>query len=182
MRRSCTLVGSALLAFVLAGECVADGIVREAHLDFSLPALRGGAHVQLTEYRNKIVYVDVWASWCAPCLKAMPELEALREKFRGQPFEVVGVNVDHDPAAARAMLERVNVHFPVAFDRDGAQLRALEFANEEDLARVPIGFLLDGRGNVRLAHVGWTARQSDYLAEHIEVLLAELRVESDARH
>lgn len=182
MRRSCTLVGSALLAFVLAGECVADGIVREASLDFSLPALRGGAPVQLTEYRNKIVYVDVWASWCAPCLKAMPELEALREKFRGQPFEVVGVNVDHDPAAARAMLERVNVHFPVAFDRDGARLRALQFANEEDLARVPIGFLLDGRGNVRLAHVGWTAHQSDYLAEHIEVLLAELRVESDARH
>ena len=182
MRRSCTLLGSALLAFLLAGQGVADGIARESNLDFTLPALRGGAPVRLAEYRNKIVYVDVWASWCAPCLKSMPELEALREKFRGQPFEVVGVNVDHDAAAARAMLERVGVHYPVAFDRDGAQLRALQFANEEDLARVPLGFLLDGRGNVRLAHVGWTARQSDYLAENIELYLAELRVESDARH
>jgi thiol-disulfide isomerase/thioredoxin len=182
LRRSCTLLASTLLALVLAGPCVADGIVREANLDFTLPALRGGAAVRLAEYRNKIVYVDVWASWCAPCLRSMPELEALREKFRGQPFEVVGVNVDHDPEAARAMLERVGVHYPIAFDRDGAQLRALQFANQEDLARVPIGFLLDGHGNARLAHVGWTARQSDYLAEHIEMLLAELRVESDARH
>lgn len=182
MRRSCTLLASALLAFILAGQCVADGLVHQPHLDFSLPALRGGAPVRLAEYRNKIVYVDVWASWCAPCLKSMPELEELREKFRGQPFEVIGVNVDHDAAAARAMLERVGVHYPIAFDRDGAQLRALEFANEEDLARVPLGLLLDGRGNVRLAEVGWTTRQYEYLSAHIEVLLAELRVESDARH
>lgn len=183
MRRSCTLLGSVLLAFVLAGDGIADGIVREAPLDFSLPALRSGdAPIRLAEYRNKIVYLDVWASWCAPCLRAMPELEALREKFRGQPFEVVGVSVDHDPAAARAMLERVGVHYPNAFDHDAAQLRALKFANDESLARVPIGFLLDGHGNARLAPVGWTARQSDYLSEHIEVLLAELRVESDARH
>jgi thiol-disulfide isomerase/thioredoxin len=183
LRSSRTLLASALLALWLAGDCVAGEVARESHLEFSLPALRGGdAPVRLAEYRNKIVYVDVWASWCAPCLKAMPELEALREKFRGQPFEVIGVNVDHDPAAARAMLERVGVHYPIAFDRDGAQLRALQFANEEDLARVPLGFLLDGRGNVRLAHAGWTARQSDYLAENIELRLAELRVESEARY
>ena len=111
MHRSCTLLGSALLAFVFAGECVADGIVREHSLDFTLPALRGGAPVRLAEYRNKIVYVDVWASWCAPCLKSMPELEALREKFRGQPFEVVGVNVDHDAAAARAMLKGIALRY-----------------------------------------------------------------------
>jgi cytochrome c biogenesis protein CcmG/thiol:disulfide interchange protein DsbE len=173
LRSSCTLLASVLLAFALAGQCASD---------FSLPSLRGDAPVRLAEYRNKIVYIDVWASWCAPCLRSMPELAALREKFRGQPFEVIGLNVDHDVAAARAMLERVGVHYPNAFDRDGAQLRALQFANEEALARVPIGFLLDGKGNVRLTTTGWTSRQSDYLAANIELYLAELRVESDARH
>jgi len=172
-----------LLAFALAGQCAAEGLAREHPLDFTLPALHDAdAPVRLADYRNKIVYVDVWASWCAPCLKAMPELEALRDKFRGQPFEVVGVNVDHDPAAARAMLERVGVHYSNAFDRDGAQLRAQQFANEKDLAGLPLGFLLDGRGAVRLTLVGWTARQSDYLAENIELYLAELRVESGTRH
>jgi thiol-disulfide isomerase/thioredoxin len=181
LRSSCTLLGAALLAFALAGACAA-GPAREHPLELSLPALRGDAQVRLADYRNKIVYIDVWASWCVPCLRSMPELEALREKFRGQPFEVIGLNVDHDAAAARAMLERVGVQYPSAFDRDGAQLRALQFASEEELARVPIGFLLDGQGNVRLTTTGWTSRQSDYLAENIELYLAELRVESDARH
>lgn len=170
-----------LLALVLACECVADEIHREKILDFSLPSLRGGAPIQLAEYRDQIVYVDVWASWCTPCLKSMPELEALREKFRGQPFEIVAVNVDSDPAAARAFLERVGVHYPVAFDRDGAQLRARMFLDKTDFTGLPIGFLLDGHGRMRLAHVGYTARQSDYLSANIELYLAELRVESDAR-
>jgi thiol-disulfide isomerase/thioredoxin len=168
-----------LLALVLACECVAGEIRREKILNFSLPSLRGGAPIQLAQYRNKIVYVDVWASWCTPCLKSMPELEALREKFRGQPFEVVAVNVDSDAAAARAFLERVGVHYPVAFDRDGAQLRAQLLLDKADFPALPIGFLLDGHGRIRLSPVGYTTRQSDYLSENIELYLAELRVESD---
>jgi len=173
LRSNRTLLATALLAYALAAQCAAD---------FTLPALRGDTPIRLADYRNKIVYIDVWASWCAPCLRSMPELEALRERFRGQPFEIIGLNIDHDEAAARAMLERVGVHYPNAFDRDGAQLRTLEFAKKQNLAGVPIGFLLDGKGTVRLTTTGWTGRQSDYLAENIELYLAELRVESDARH
>jgi thiol-disulfide isomerase/thioredoxin len=161
-----------------AGPAAGDS---DRTLDFSLPALGSDAQIQLAQYRNKIVYLDVWASWCTPCLRSMPQLDALREKFRGQPFEVVAVNVDNDAAAARAFLERVGVHYPVAFDRDGAQLRA-RVPNQADLAALPVGFLLDGSGTIRLIHRGYSAGQSAFLAEHIETLLAELRVESDARH
>ena len=149
-------------------------------LDLSLPALREGAPIRLSQYRNRIVYVDVWASWCTPCLRSMPELEALREKFRGQPFEVVAVNVDSDVGAARAFIERVDVHYPIAFDRDGAQLRA-QLPDEPALAALPVGFLLDGRGTIRLVHRGYSSGQSAFLSENIATLLAELRVESHAR-
>jgi thiol-disulfide isomerase/thioredoxin len=148
-------------------------------LDFSLPALREGAPIELAQYRDKIVYVDVWASWCTPCLRSMPELDALREQFRGQPFEVVAVNVDTDAAAGRAFLERVGAHYPVAFDRDGAQLRSR--LNQSDVAALPVGFLLDGDGKIRLVHQGYRPGQSAYLAEHIETLLDERRVASHAR-
>jgi thiol-disulfide isomerase/thioredoxin len=167
------------VALVLAsGAAAADS---DKTLDFSLPALEDGASIDLAQYRGKIVYLDIWASWCAPCLRSMPELDALREKFRGQPFEVVAVNVDHDAAAGRAFLQRVNVHYAVAFDRDGLQLRA-RVPNESDLEALPVGFLLDGRGAVRLVHRGYSPGQSAFLSEHIDTLLAELRVESDARH
>ena len=174
------LLWSALLAFALAGECVADGVSREQLLDFSLPGLRDDASVQLARYRGRIVYVDVWASWCAPCLRSMPELQSLRDKFRGQPFEVVAVNVDSEVATARSFLERVGVHYPVAFDRDGRQLHA-RLPAEPGLAALPVGFLLDGRGTIRLVHRGYSSGQSAFLAEHVETLLAELRVESDSR-
>jgi hypothetical protein len=72
------------------------------------------------------------------------------------------------------------VHYPVAFDRDGLQLRA-RVSNQADLAALPVGFLLDGRGAVRLVHRGYSSGQSAFLSEHIEMLLAELRLESDAR-
>ncbi|HEY4369675.1 MAG TPA: TlpA disulfide reductase family protein [Steroidobacteraceae bacterium] len=178
MSRSRAPLWSALLVFVTGCGTHAEDRVKS--LDFSLPALRGGAPIQLAQYRDKIVYVDVWASWCTPCLRSMPELEALREKFHGQRFEVIAVNVDSDAAAARAFLERVGARYPVALDRNGAQMRA-RIGDEADLAALPVGFLLDGRGNIRLVHRGYSPGQSAFLAEHIETLLAELRVGSDTR-
>jgi thiol-disulfide isomerase/thioredoxin len=167
-----------LLGIVLACGAGVPAAETGRPLDFSLPALRAGAPIQLAQYRGKIVYLDVWASWCAPCLRSMPELDALRKSFTGQPFEVVAVNVDSDTAAARAFLERVDVDYPVAFDRDGSQLR--EQLDQLDIRGLPIGFLLDGRGAVRLVHRGYTPRQGAFLSQHIDTLLAELRVESIA--
>jgi len=82
---------------------------------------------------------------------------------------------------ARAFLARVDVHYPVAFDRDGLQLRA-RVPKPADLEALPVGFLLDGHGAIRLIHRGYSLKQSAFLSEHIETLLAELRIESDARH
>jgi cytochrome c biogenesis protein CcmG/thiol:disulfide interchange protein DsbE len=167
-----------LIALVLAaGPAAGDS---DQTLDFSLPTLGSDAQIQLAHYRDKIVYLDVWASWCTPCLRSMPELEALREKFRGQPFEVIAVNVDNDAAAASAFLKRVAVHYPVAFDRGGLQLRA-RVPNPANLDALPVGFLLDGHGAIRLVHRGYSSGQSAFLSEHIDTLLAELRVESDTR-
>lgn len=178
MSRNRALLWSALLVFVTGfGAHAGD---RGESLDFSLPALLGGATIQLAQYHDKIVYVDVWASWCTPCLRSMPELEALREKFHGQQFDVIAVNVDSDAAAGRAFLERVGARYPVAFDRNGAQMRA-RIGDKADLAGLPVGFLLDGHGNIRLVHRGYSPGQSAFLAEHIETLLAELRVESHTR-
>jgi cytochrome c biogenesis protein CcmG/thiol:disulfide interchange protein DsbE len=171
--------GTPLLACLLGLVLVCGPAVRAADvrppLELSLPSLRPGAPIRLAQYRGQVVYLDVWASWCAPCLRSMPELDTLRERFRGQPFEVVAVNVDSDTAVARAFLERVRIHYPVAFDREGSRLR--EQLDELDVAGLPIGFLLDGRGAVRLVHRGYSPGQVDFLSEHIDTLLAELRIE-----
>ncbi|MES2606022.1 MAG: TlpA disulfide reductase family protein, partial [Pseudomonadota bacterium] len=70
---------------------------------FALPGLRtedGTTPVALTSYRGKVVYVDFWASWCAPCVVSTPLLNELRNRLvkEGKAFEIVAVNVDKKPA------------------------------------------------------------------------------------
>src|SRR5690606_574462 len=63
--------------------------------EFSLPSLDpANDPVQLREHRGKVVYLDFWSSWCAPCRRAMPYLDELRSRFSREDFEVVGINVD----------------------------------------------------------------------------------------
>jgi thiol-disulfide isomerase/thioredoxin len=65
---------------------------------------------KLSEWRGKTVLVNLWATWCVPCRKEMPALDALEGKLGGPAFEVVAVNIDtRDPEKPRAWLKEVGV-------------------------------------------------------------------------
>lgn len=57
--------------------------------------LEGGA-VALSEYEGKIVLVDFWATWCVPCVKAMPEMQKLHDKYADTGFSVIGISIDEE--------------------------------------------------------------------------------------
>jgi thiol-disulfide isomerase/thioredoxin len=114
----------------------------------SAPRLDGSA-LALESLRGHVVYVDFWASWCAPCLQALPALDALQRRYAEQGFTVVGVNVDTDHAAALRMLKRVAVDFTIVFDPQGRWPEA--FA----LKAMPSGYLLDRDGVVRFVKAGY---------------------------
>jgi len=60
----------------------------------------GHAH-RLADYRGKVVLVNFWATWCAPCRAEMPSIERLRQAMQGRPFEVLAVNVGESGRVAR---------------------------------------------------------------------------------
>jgi len=60
---------------------------------------------ELKKYEGQVVVLDFWASWCAPCRRSFPWLNAMHAKYSSQGLVIIGVNVDNDPAAAATFLE-----------------------------------------------------------------------------
>jgi len=78
---------------------------------FTRPDL-DGKPVSLKSFSGKVVLVDFWASWCPPCLIAMPELIGLQKKHAGR-LQVIGVSMDDDAAAARDVAKRYAFNYPL---------------------------------------------------------------------
>lgn len=78
------------------------------------PTIRGlklsGENISLATLKGKVLYIDVWASWCGPCLHELPYLEALQEKFKSNGnIAFISVSVDEDKAAWRNMVKQKNM-------------------------------------------------------------------------
>jgi peroxiredoxin len=93
----------------------ADDHKRE-HLDFTLKDLSGKAWT-FSELRGKVVLVNFWATWCPPCRKEMPDLEALYERFGAKGLVVLGIS-DEEAAKVEPFIRDRKVSFPVLLDPD----------------------------------------------------------------
>ena len=72
-----------------------------------------GKSVELAAFKGKVVLLDFWASWCAPCVIAIPHFRDLQNRLRGRGFRVIGISMDDSAAEARAAATRLGVNYPV---------------------------------------------------------------------
>jgi thiol-disulfide isomerase/thioredoxin len=96
--------------------------------------------------------VNVWATWCVPCRREMPELEAMRERLAARGVDIVGVSVDTEPAAPVAAFSRERVRYPV-FRLDPAAMGQLYTSDE---VTVPLSFVVEPDGRVSELVPGWS--------------------------
>lgn len=89
--------------------------------DFSLSDT-AGKKLSLKDFRGKIVMLNFWASWCAPCRDEMPAMESLYQEFRDHGFVVLSVNVRDRREDALAFIGEFNPTYPVVFDPSGRWL------------------------------------------------------------
>ncbi len=116
--------------------------------DFALLDARDGATVRkLSDYRGRVVILNWFASWCAPCEREMPDFE---QAWRQAPdrLVVLGVNLQEPPERARGMLERLGVTFPAVLDSEGSVARAYRITG------MPTTFFIDEGGVIRSAGAG----------------------------
>jgi peroxiredoxin len=101
-------------AQAMATLAAADAVRQNA--DFTLTDLQGKAW-HLRDLRGKVVLVNFWATWCPPCRKEMPDLEALYEKYKDQGFVVLAISDEEEAKVAPFIAER-KINYPVALDPD----------------------------------------------------------------
>ena len=87
--------------------------------NFTLPDL-DGKMVKLSNYRGPVVMVNIWATWCPPCVDEMPSMERLYNELKGENFEILAVSIDALGAQAVApFMKKYNLSFPALIDPDG---------------------------------------------------------------
>jgi len=106
----------------------------------------------LAEWRGKLVLVNFWASWCAPCREEMPLLDKTQERFAAKGLQIVGVASD-SAAATRAFLDAVPVSYPILID-DPAKGEDLSetFGNDRDV--LPYSVLIGSDGRILARRAG----------------------------
>ncbi len=155
-----SLVGVVALAWLFLGGGLSaiSGVMRSAapstaaEIGQAAPALRlplaGGGEVSLAHYRGKVLLVNFWATWCAPCRAEMPAIDAAYRKHRERGFEVLAVDVQERDEDVLAFLGELGVSFPSAVDRDS------DVARRYRALALPTTFLIDRQGVVRDVRVG----------------------------
>lgn len=130
--------------------------------DFSLKSVDGKT-VKLSDYKDKIVIIDFWATWCPPCRRGIPDLISLQKEFK-KDLVILGISVDTDTKAdVPDFIKNYGINYPVVY---GDQATAKLFGG---VSGIPTSFLIDRKGNIVDKHVGLVPKET--LAEGIKNLL-----------
>lgn len=127
----------------------------------------GSGTVDLAQLQGRVVYLDFWASWCGPCRKSFPWMNAMQARYGGQGLTVIAVNLDQDRTLAAKFLAEHPASFTVAYDPKG------ESAERYGVKGMPSSYLVDRAGRLRMTHIGFRDQDRDALE-------AEIRKQLDA--
>lgn len=126
-----------------------------------------GRPVNLHDYRGKVVLLNFWASWCPPCVHEMPSMARLKTLLKGQPFEILAVNLAEDKPAIEAFLREHPVNFPVLLDPSGSAVQTWQ------VFAYPSTYLIDKTGRIRYGLFGGADWDQPSAVARIRALLAE---------
>ena len=138
--------------------------------DSELQGFDGKTHA-LAEYRGKVVVLDFWYRDCGWCIKAMPQLNALAERFEGRPVAVLGINEDLNEADAKFVADTMGLKYATLHIKD----KDKGILEKYGVQAFPTLILIDPEGTVRDVHVGYSPTLRVDLAKAIESLLPPKR-------
>ena len=110
--------------------------------DFTLRNLNGNLE-GLSEFKDQVVVLNFWATWCAPCLEEMPAFEKLYRRYRSQGLTVIAVSLDKgDKSKVEKFVDEHSLTFPVLLDLDGIAERIYPSFS------IPFTYVIDKKGSI----------------------------------
>jgi len=131
---------------------------------FVLPDL-GGKVVRMEDLRGKVVLLNLWTTWCPPCVDEMPTLEALARHMAGRDFVLLAVSQDEVPAKVGPWIAEHKFTFPVLLDEHG------QVGADLGITGYPETFIVDRNGRIVHHHVGYRNWADSGIVAAIEHLL-----------
>lgn len=133
--------------------------------DFSVELI-SGEPFQLSNHKGEVVLLNIWATWCAPCVEEIPHFVDLYSNYKNKGLEILGVSVDKQgPGVVKPFIEKHKVNYPVVID-DGSIMDKYG-----PTMGIPTTYVIDKEGNLRYFAVGALTKKE--LEPRIQKLLAE---------
>lgn len=115
---------------------------------------KDGNTVRLADYRDKVVVIDFWATWCGPCKAEMPWLIELSKKYQEEGLVVLGISMDSDGwTTVKPFIEKMGVSYPIL---KGTKRVAYLYG---DVDALPVAFFVDRQQKVAAIHLGALSRK-----------------------
>ena len=121
----------------------------------------------LGQVTGEVVWVDFWASWCAPCRRSFPWMNQMLDRYGPEGLQIIGMNLDKERTLAQGFLDETPAKFDIRYDPEA------KLAEEFGVQAMPSSFLLDSSGNVIATHYGF--RLDDTEAYETDIINALAR-------
>jgi thiol-disulfide isomerase/thioredoxin len=112
---------------------------------FKLASVDGKKTISSSSYRNRVVLVNFWATWCKPCIKELPDLDRLYRKYRSNGMTLVAIATDEEAAEVQKIVDDLKLAAKIAIGGEKA-------AGEYDHPNFPFSFVVDGDGKIVAAY------------------------------
>ena len=146
----------------------------EGDFTVAVPVDGKGQPADMAPYRGKALLVNLWATWCAPCIKELPSLGALQQELGGDEFQVVTIAIDErDPAKIEPFLAQHGGNLPVLIDRDRTLDKVVQ------IIALPTSLLVDRDGKAKAMVTGDACWDSGTALEAVKAFIADGTVMTD---
>jgi cytochrome c biogenesis protein CcmG, thiol:disulfide interchange protein DsbE len=131
---------------------------------FSRPPVVGTSALSIEHAKGKVLVLDFWATYCKPCEKEFPKLQALADQHRGNVL-VYGLSEDESTEGIAAFVKKTGVHFPIGWDEGNV------ISQRYKLEKMPTSYVVDKKGIIRFVRGGYSEGEEAELARQVEALL-----------